>query len=558
MSSLHRQEGRRIEIYDTTLRDGTQGLGFNLSLEDKLAIASKLDDLGVDYIEGGYPLSNPKDVAFFREIRKVPLRHAKLSAFGMTRRRGIPASEDPGMIALLDSQAETIALVGKTSDLHVREVLQVTTDENLAMIGESVAFLVSHGREVIYDAEQFFDGWKRNADYAISTLRSAANAGARLLCLCDTNGGTLPDEMAEIVDAVQAAIPGVAVGVHLHNDSGVAVANALKSVQHGARQVQGTINGVGERCGNVDLIAVVANLSLKLGYHVLQGPESLKKLVAVSRFVNEAASLTPQVHQPYVGPAAFTHKGGMHVHAVLKNVTTYEHVPPESVGNDRHMLISELSGTSNVQEKITQMLGQKSSDKALLKQILDRVMDLENEGYVFETAEASFELIVRKHLGLYEAPFQVERCCVTNESRHGNSSVTRSEVELSVGGTQRRGEAAGLGPVHTTFAALVAALETDYPVVRSFTVDDFKSHFIHTRKEKGHRVRVSVQLTDGTRKWGTVAVSTDLDSAIWQCLVEGLESAILHERGSLKDAIARAGGGADPAPDGGGPARQGA
>jgi 2-isopropylmalate synthase len=529
MTNLHPHPRRRIEIYDTTLRDGTQGLGFNLSLEDKLAIAAKLDDLGVDYIEGGYPLSNPKDVSFFREIRKAPLRHAKIAAFGMTRRKGIPASEDPGLIALLDSEAETIALVGKTSDLHVREVLQVSPSENLAMIGESVAFLVAHGREVIYDAEQFFDGWKRNPEYALSTLRAAA--GARLLCLCDTNGGTMPDELVEILEAVRAALPDVGVGVHFHNDAGVAVANALKAVAHGACQVQGTINGVGERCGNVDLIPVVANLALKLGYEVLQGPGSLKKLVSVSRFVSAAASLTPQVHQPYVGPAAFTHKGGMHVHAVLKNVTTYEHVPPESVGNDRHMLISELSGTSNVQEKITRMLGQKSSDKALLKAILDRVMDLENEGYVFETAEASFERIVRKHLGLYEAPFEVVRCRVTNEGRRGDAAVTRAEVELSLDGVPRRGEASDLGPVHTSLAALVAALESDHPVVRGYSVEDFKAHFIHTRKEKGERVRVSVQFTDGERKWGTVAVSSDLDSAIWQCLIEGVENGILHECG---------------------------
>lgn len=533
---------RRIEIYDTTLRDGTQGLGFNLSLEDKLAIARELDSLGVDYIEGGYPLSNPKDVAFFQEIRQSPLRRAKISAFGMTRRKGVSAAEDPGMVALIEAQTPAIALVGKTSDFHVREVLQVDLDENLKMIGESVAFLAGHGREVIYDAEQFFDGFKRNATYAIDTLRAAAKGGARLLCLCDTNGGTLPDEMGKILDAVHAALPGIPIGVHLHNDSGVAVANAMTSVDHGAVQVQGTINGVGERCGNVDLIPVIANLALKLGYEVLEGPESLKKLVQVSRFVDEMANLTPQIHQPYVGPAAFTHKGGMHVHAVLKNVSTYEHVPPESVGNARHMVISELSGTSNIQDKIAKMLGQRASDRALLKRILDRVMDLENEGYVFEAAEASFELIVRQHLGIYEPPFQVAEYTVTSAGGSSNGGETRAVVDVMTAGTRTRGEAQGIGPIHTYCAALIAALARSQPIVAGIKVTDFKAHFIHTRTEKGARVRVTVILTDGKTKWGTVAVSTDLDRAIWQCLIEGFEYAILHSAGSISELMARADG----------------
>ena len=532
--------GRRIEIYDTTLRDGTQGLGFNLSLEDKVAIARELDLLGVDYVEGGYPLSNPKDVAFFREIRTQPLRHAKLAAFGMTRRKGIPAAEDPGMVALVESQAPAIALVGKTSDFHVREVLQVSLDENLKMIGESVAFLTASKREVIYDAEQFFDGFKRNAEYALATLKAAASNGARLLCLCDTNGGTMPDEMAEIFAAIRAAMPDARVGVHLHNDSGVAVANALTAVKHGAVQVQGTINGVGERCGNVDLIPVIANLALKLGYEVLDGPESLKRLVSVSRFVDELANLSPQVHQPYVGPAAFTHKGGMHVHAVLKNVSTYEHVPPESVGNARHMLISELSGTSNVQDKLTKMIGERSSDKALLKQILDRVMDLENEGYVFESAEASFELIVRQHLGIYRTPFTISSCETLSSGKPDNGGSTRTTVEITVGDQTRRGSAEAEGPVQTHARALAAALATDYPWIGSVAISDFHAYFVHSRSEQGKRVRVTLQFQGGEHRWGTVAVSTDLDRAIWQCLVEGFEYAILRSEGTLDEAMARA------------------
>ncbi|MBD3161361.1 MAG: citramalate synthase [Candidatus Eisenbacteria bacterium] len=536
-------QGRRIEIYDTTLRDGTQGLGFNLALEDKLAIARELDLLGVDYIEGGYPLSNPKDVAFFREISANPPRNAKVSAFGMTRRKGIPVAEDPGMIALVEAGVPAIALVGKTSEFHVREVLGVPSEENLRMIGESVAFLTGKGREVIYDAEQFFDGFKLNAAYAIETLRAAAKGGARLLCLCDTNGGTLPDEVGEIVDAVAAAIPETPVGVHLHNDSGVAVANAIRAVQRGAIQVQGTINGVGERCGNVDLIPVIANLSLKLGYEVLSGPESLERLVRVSRFVDEAAHLTPQVHQPYVGPAAFTHKGGMHVHAVMKNVTTYEHVPPESVGNERHMLISELSGTSNVQEKLIKMLGRKSDDRELLKRILGRVMDLENEGYVFETAEASFELIVRRHLGLYQAPFEIRRASILSEEQTEAGSGARSEVELLVAGRTRSGSAEGLGPIQTPLGALVEALRTEHPGLEAIRVADFKAHYLHLRRGDRPRIRTTIVFTDGNRKWGTVAVSEDLESAIWRCLVEGIEDAIFRTEGNLRDAMAKAAGG---------------
>jgi 2-isopropylmalate synthase len=532
--------GRRIEIYDTTLRDGTQGLGFNLSLDDKLAIARELDLLGVDYVEGGYPLSNPKDVAFFREMRVQPLRHAKLAAFGMTRRKGTLASEDPGMVALVESQAPAIALVGKTSDFHVREVLQVSLEENLKMIGESVAFLTANRREVIYDAEQFFDGFKRNSAYALATLQAAATNGARLLCLCDTNGGTMPDEIAEIFAAIRAAMPEARIGVHLHNDSGVAVANALMAVRHGAVQVQGTINGVGERCGNVDLIPVVANLSLKLGYDVLQGPESLKRLVLVSRFVDGLANLPPLVHQPYVGPAAFTHKGGMHVHAVLKNVSTYEHVPPESVGNNRHMLISELSGTSNVQDKLAKMIGQLSSDKALLRRILDRVMDLENEGYVFESAEASFELIVRRHLGIYRAPFTIRRCETISKGKPDNGGETRATVEIAIGEQTRQGVAEVRGPVETHFRALTDALATDYPWIGSIAIADFHAYFVHSRNEKGKRVRVTLQFQEGEHRWGTVAVSTDLDRAIWQCLIEGMEYAILFREGTLDEVMARA------------------
>ena len=533
MTENNRPASKRIEIYDTTLRDGTQGLGFNLSLQDKLSIAHELDALGIDYIEGGYPLSNPKDVAFFREIRNRSLRRAKICAFGMTRRKGIPASEDPGMVALVNSQAPVVAVVGKTSEIHVKQVLQVSREENLKMIGESIGFLVAHNIEVIYDAEQFFDGFKINSSYAMDTLRTAVSSGARLLCLCDTNGGSLPDEVEEMVGTVRSSFADIRIGVHFHNDAGLAVANAIAAVKRGARQVQGTINGVGERCGNVDLIPVIANLALKLGYEVLDGPESLKRLVHVSRFVDGAANLTPQVHQPYVGLAAFTHKGGMHVHAVLKNVSTYEHVPPESVGNSRHMPISELSGTSNVQDKIIKMIGARSVDQALLKSILARVMDLENEGYVFETAEASFELIVRKHLEFYSPPFKVQKswCQIMGNGVDG-SGHAQAETEVQVNGKTRRGQAAGTGLIQTRLSALTRALEEDYPELRDVSIEDFKVYNVHTPHGKEALMRVTVHMGDHNHRWGTVAVSTDLNQAISQCIVEGLEYSILHGYGA--------------------------
>jgi 2-isopropylmalate synthase len=415
---------RRIEIYDTTLRDGTQGEGVNLSLQDKLQIAQKLDELGVDYIEGGFPLSNPKDAAFFRDIREMKLKNAKISAFGMTRRRGIKAEEDPGMIALLDAQTPVVTIVGKSSEFQVVKVLGVSLEENLAMIADSVRLMKSAGRQVVYDAEHFFDAFRANPQYALKTLLAAQEAGASVLTLCDTNGGTMPENVAAAVNAVKDETSAL-IGIHTHNDAALAVANALAAIHAGADHAQGTINGVGERCGNMDLIPLIANLQLKYHFDCLK-PGTLTRLTEVSRFVYETANLNLANGQPYVGSSAFAHKGGMHVHAVQKDSSTYEHVSPEAVGNTRKILVSELSGASNIAAKAG--LKFKLEDKAVLRRVLEKVQDLENAGYHFEVAEGSFELLVRREIGRYRKFFDLDHYRVTVLKQDGTAPASRSSI----------------------------------------------------------------------------------------------------------------------------------
>ncbi len=392
----------RIAIYDTTLRDGSQGEGVNFSLMDKLNITRRLDELGVDYIEGGYPLSNPKDFEYFQKVRELPLQHARVAAFGMTRRKGIGPAEDVGLKALIDAGTAVVAVVGKSWDMQVRDVLNVSLEENLHMIADSVAYCKAAGREVFYDAEHFFDGLRRNRDYALQTLRAAQDAGASVVVLCDTNGGTLPEEIAAGVDEARRALR-VELGIHCHNDCDVAVANSLAGVARGATQVQGTINGIGERCGNADLVSVIANLALKRGHEVLQ-PGSLARLTEASRFVYETANMNFRNGQPFVGASAFAHKGGMHTHAVARTPASYEHIDPAVVGNERRVLVSELSGQSTILTKTTKYAI--ANDRPLMLKILSRVQDLENAGYEFEAAEASFDLLVQKCAGLYRPWFE--------------------------------------------------------------------------------------------------------------------------------------------------------
>lgn len=515
---------RSIEIYDTTLRDGSQGEGVNFSLEDKLAIARRLDQAGVDFIEGGYPLSNPKDAQFFARARELGLRHARLCAFGMTRRRGMEAAADPGMRALLEAETPIVTIVGKTSAFHVETVLGVTREENLAMIADTVGYLSSQGREVFYDAEHFFDGWKLDAAYSLATLRAAAEAGATRLVLCDTNGGTLPGEIDAIVREVAGAVS-VPLAIHCHNDCDLAVANSLAAVGAGAVQVQGTINGIGERCGNADLISVAANLALKLpDFTVLAdaggGSSGVAHLTELSRFVYETANMSYRPGQPFVGASAFAHKGGMHVHAVAKATESYEHIPPEAVGNSRRILVSELSGRSNIAAMVTRP--DVKNDRALLDRVLAEVCRLENEGWQFEAADASFDLLVDRCAGSFQPQFRKLAYNVAVESRKdaGDGVRTEATVKLAVGDSERHEVAEGDGPVNALDAALRKALEAAFPVLSKMHLLDYKVRVINAQEGTAAKVRVSIESTDGERVWGTVGVSENVIEASWLALAD--------------------------------------
>ncbi len=509
----------KIELYDTTLRDGSQGEGVNFSLQDKLLITKKLDEIGVDYIEGGYPLSNPKDAEYFLRVREIPLAHAKICAFGMTRRKGIAAEDDVGMQALRDALAPVVTIVGKTWDLHVQEVLRVSEEENLAMIGDSIAFLHAEGREVLYDAEHFFDGFKANRDFALKTVKAAEAAGARLIVLCDTNGGTLPEEIAAAVEAVRKELK-ISVGIHCHNDCELAVANSLAAVDHGAVQVQGTINGIGERCGNVDLISVAGNLALKKGHTVLRDG-GLVRLTELSRYVYEIANMNFRSGQPFVGASAFAHKGGMHVHAVARIAHSYEHIPPEQVGNQRRILVSELSGRSNIIEKTTKFRLQ--DDAALMTRILNRVQDLENEGFQFEAAEASFDLLVRKEAGQYQPKFQRVHYRVDVLTDEGKPPITEATVKLDVSGKIEHVVAEGDGPINALDTALRKALLPAYPKLQEMQLMDYKVRVINSAEGTAARVRVIIESRDETSMWSTVGVSENVIEASWMALVDSVD-----------------------------------
>jgi len=511
---------RRIEIYDTTLRDGAQGEGVSFSLRDKLMICQRLDEIGVDFIEGGYPLSNEKDAEFFERVRDLRLSHAKICAFGMTRRRGVNAANDPGMVALLGSQAPVITLVGKTSGFHVDEVLRVSRSENLDMIRDSVSYLTEAGRQVIYDAEHFFDGWKEDPDYALETVRAAAQAGARLVVCCDTNGGSMPEEIREQVQQAQSQLD-VPVGIHCHNDCELAVANSLAAVDVGAIQVQGTVNGLGERCGNADLISVIANLALKKrGYEVLR-PGALQHLTELSRFVYETANLVHRNGQPFVGPSAFAHKGGMHVHAVNRAAHSYEHVRPEDVGNERRILVSELSGRSNIMALTQQHNLQE--DRELMDKILAQVVALEHRGYQFEAAAASFDLLVRRCAGSFVSHFECIKYHVEVACEATDDVVTEATVKVRVGTDVRQEVAEGDGPVNALDAALRKSLLTDYPSLADMQLVDYKVRVVNSEAGTAARTRVFIESSDHQDTWGTVGVSENIIEASWKALVDAIE-----------------------------------
>jgi 2-isopropylmalate synthase len=522
----------RVFVYDTTLRDGSQGEGVNFSLQDKLLLTRRLDEIGVDYVEGGYPLSNPKDAEYFRAVRELPLRHAKVCAFGMTRRKNSPPETDTCLKALLDAETPVVTIVGKTWDFHVTDVLGTTLDENLRMIADSVAFCRAAGREVFYDAEHFFDGYRANPEYAVRTLLAAAGAGASAVVLCDTNGGTMPERVAEVVQQVRWE-NACQIGIHCHNDCDLAVANTLAAVRAGAMQVQGTVNGIGERCGNVDLVSVVANLALKYGYEVLR-PDSLARLTETSRYVYELANMNFRPGQPFVGQSAFAHKGGMHTHAVAKDPTTYEHVRPEAVGNERRVLVSELSGHSTILTKTTKY--QVSHDKVLMTAILTRVQDLENEGYEFEAAEASFDLLVKKAAGLYRPWFERAGYRVNIEAGPDGAAVTEATVKVSVGGRAEHTASEGDGPVNALDGALRKALAPHFPRLAEVRLEDYKVRVVNARAGTAARVRVVIESRDGSDVWGTVGVSENVVEASWLALADSIEYKLFKDADGGSDA----------------------
>ncbi len=526
-----------IEIYDTTLRDGAQGEGVSFSLEDKVLIARRLDSLGFDFVEGGYPLSNPKDAEFFQRLAAEPLKNSRLCAFGMTRRRGMKPGDDPGMQALLDAKTPVVTIVGKTSDFHATDVLGVSLEENLAMIRETVAFFRDAGREVIYDAEHFFDGWKANPEYAPQTIRAAAEAGASRIVMCDTNGGTLPEEVAAMVKEA-AAFVDVPLGIHCHNDCELAVANSLAAVEAGAIQVQGTINGLGERCGNVDLISVIANLALKKhDYEVLsrkRQDNAVEHLTELSRYVYEIANMNFRTNQPFVGTSAFAHKGGMHVHAIAKAAHSYEHIDPAAVGNERRVLVSELSGRSNIIALATKHNLQK--DRDLMDRVLQRIVELENRGYQFEAAEASFDLLVKRLAGTFTPHFELVKYHASVESR-GGQPVTEASVKILVDDQLRHEVAEGDGPVNALDAALRKALNGLFPNLGAMHLVDYKVRVINSEAATAASVRVVIESRDDHDAWGTVGVHENVIEASWLALVDSIEYKLCKDEESGQRAV---------------------
>lgn len=510
-----------VALYDTTLRDGCQQAGITFSATDKLRIVEKLDELGIHYIEGGWPGSNPKDIEFFGQAKRLRLRNSKLVAFGSTRRAHTPVEEDKQIEQLLRADTEFVTIVGKSWDTHVVKAMKISLDENLSMIRDSVGYLSSMGRKVIFDAEHFFEGFRGNQGYAIKCLMAAIEASAFCVVLCDTNGGTLPFELAEILKEVRRMVPG-RLGFHAHNDCGVAVANSLIAAREGVGLIQGTMNGYGERCGNANLCTIIPNLKLKLGLEVVSD-EALQKLTSVSRFVDELANVTHDESQPYVGQNAFTHKAGIHVNALPDHKESYEHVDPQLVGNSRRILVSELSGKSNLLQKLGGKGARLAKDRRELTALLERIKKLEHEGYQFEGAEGSFELLVRKTFNTYENLFTLLGFRIIVEKRDSGEAYSEATIKVRVGNRVVHTAAEGNGPVNALDNALRKALEEVYPALKRIKLADYKVRVLEGRDGTGAKVRVLIESRDDHRSWGTVGVSTNIIEASWEALVDSIE-----------------------------------
>ena len=517
----------QVELYDTTLRDGAQTQGISYSVHDKLRVVEKLDALGVAFIEGGFPSANPKEAEFFKQAAKLRLKTSTLTAFGSTRRPDNPPGRDATLNSLLEAETRVVTIFGKSWDLHAREVLKITPDENLKLIEDSVAYLSKKGRTVFYDAEHFFDGYKDDPAYAIKTVNAAIAGGASVVIFCDTNGGTIPTEIADILRACKDRVK-VQWGIHTHNDSELAVANAVSGVENGVVQVQGTINGYGERCGNANLISLAAIFQLKMGKSCLPA-DKLKELAETSRYVAEISNMAQHANQPFVGASAFAHKAGVHVNAVLKNPRTYEHMEPSLVGNQRHLLVSELSGRSSLVSKAKDLDIDLGKDTPEAKRLLTRLQEMENEGYHFEAADGSLELLLKRELKKVEPFFTLEGFRIVTEKREGHN-MSEATIKLHVKGEAEHAAAEGDGPVNALDNAIRKALLPFYPSLAGMHLTDFKVRVLDEKAGTAAKVRVLIESQDEHDSWGTVGVSENIIEASWQALVDSIEYKLLKDR----------------------------
>jgi 2-isopropylmalate synthase len=511
----------QVKLFDTTLRDGAQTEGISFSLEDKLKITKLLDDFGVHYIEGGWPGSNPKDIEYFKAVKNLKLNSAKIVAFSSTRRPGISVLDDKNIQTLIEAETPAVSIFGKCWDFHVKDALKTTLEENLAMIKETIAYAKKAGREVIFDAEHFFDGYKANKEYALACLKAAEDAGADVLCLCDTNGGSLAFEVSDIVTNVKKEVK-TPLGIHAHNDSECAVSVSGMAVYRGCTHVQGTVNGYGERCGNANLCSIIPILKLKIGADCVSD-EHLKKLTELSRHVAEIANLPQSAHQPFVGRSAFSHKGGIHVSAVIKHPGTYEHIKPELVGNERRITISELSGVSNLLVKAEAYGVKLEKDSTEARALIKTLKEMENQGYSFEEGEASFELLVKKTLGGFEPFFELEDFRIETERAAGKGPISTAHVKIKVKGKHLDAASSGDGPINALDGALRKVLENIYPELKTVKLTDYKVRVLDTEAGTAARVRVLIESADEAKVWNTVGVSTNVIEASWLALVDSIE-----------------------------------
>jgi 2-isopropylmalate synthase len=517
----------RVEFYDTTLRDGAQSEDIAFTLTDKLLITEKLDEFGMHYIEGGWPGSNPKDLQYFKEVKKLHLKNAKIVAFSSTMKANTTPENDEIIKALMEAHTEYITIVGKSWDLHVRDALRVSLDTNLKMIDKTITYLKKSGKKVFFDAEHFFDGYKKNEDYALRVIEMAHNAGADAIVLCDTNGGSMPYEVYDIVARVQTVLKGT-LGIHTHNDAELGVANTLMAVRAGCTHVQGTVNGYGERCGNANLCSIIPNVVLKMGHSGIR-QEKLRKLRELSIFIDELANFIPDKHRPYVGESAFAHKGGIHVSAIRRNPETYEHMKPEYVGNTQRVLISDLSGESNILYKAKEFNIDIEKDRKVVKDVVQKIKNLEMRGYQFEAAEGSLELLIKKALGIHKSYFDLVGFRIIVEKKEKAHPVTEATIMVKVGDKVEHTAALGKGPVNALDNALRKALHKFYPQLREMDLVDYKVRVLSTKDGTGAPTRVLIESSDGKHTWGTVGVSENIIEASWRALVDSIDYKLLIE-----------------------------